>query len=305
MRRPFRRQLYLCLWLLIAIGIVGYESPPFACRVKIRLAPFFSVVIPVHNRRDLLTRALDSIKIQNFSSYEVICVDDHSTDGFEEDVAARGDNFQVFPLTGCSGQHCARARGVEVARGEYIVAMDSDDSLLPGIFWALSREIDRSPDNIDIFWYTSLEWDGVKDSIWNWGLPPSSLVKNVVKIFQKRPLAWELWGKAIRRTTYLAGLSLLTEKERNASLNVAVDLLHSSCIFLKTRAIRYLPKLTGYRYFRDTRESCTNHPNNLNMSIVVLSLCGDIYKRETGKRPRWINPTIRERQRQIAKGRSG
>ena len=91
-----------------------------------------SIIIPVHNRADLLAEAIDSIIAQGLDSYEIIICDDGST----EDIEAACDKFNlpieqlVFSRTEESrGAQVARNRGLSLAQGEFIIFMDSDDAL--------------------------------------------------------------------------------------------------------------------------------------------------------------------------------
>lgn len=91
----------------------------------------FSIVVPVYNVRDYLAECLDSIKHQNYQDYEVIIIDDGSTDGGSDicDQYNKYDNFSVYHQENM-GLSKTRNRGIELARGEYIIFIDSDDIIL-------------------------------------------------------------------------------------------------------------------------------------------------------------------------------
>src|SRR5262245_47210353 len=86
----------------------------------------FSVVIPAHNRLHLLPRTLDSVWAQTFSDFEVVVVNDGSTDGTGEWLAAQGERMRAITQANC-GPGAARNLGTKEARGEYIAFIDSDD----------------------------------------------------------------------------------------------------------------------------------------------------------------------------------
>lgn len=90
----------------------------------------FSVVIPVYNRRDFIQEALRSVFTQEFDDYEVIVVDDGSTDGTRSVLASYGDRIRYLHQQN-QGPGAARNRGVKAARGEYIAFLDSDDRWFP------------------------------------------------------------------------------------------------------------------------------------------------------------------------------
>ena len=94
----------------------------------------FSVVVPTFNRRPLLREALDSVWSQTLTDYEVIVVDDGSTDGTREDLTAAGDRLTAIFQTN-QGPGAARNAGIARARGHYIAFLDSDDRWFP---WTLA-----------------------------------------------------------------------------------------------------------------------------------------------------------------------
>jgi glycosyltransferase involved in cell wall biosynthesis len=91
-----------------------------------------SVVIPTYNRKELLSRAVDSALRQEGVDLEILIVDDGSTDGTREVWAASSDSrIRLIPEEHHGACH-ARNRGMEEARGDYIAFLDSDDSWQPG-----------------------------------------------------------------------------------------------------------------------------------------------------------------------------
>ena len=87
-----------------------------------------SVIIPTHNRRELLLRAIDSVLKQTHADLECIVVDDASTDGTQTAVLDIADErVRYVRLPENVGACAARSRGVDMARGEYIAFQDSDD----------------------------------------------------------------------------------------------------------------------------------------------------------------------------------
>lgn len=105
---------------------------------------FVSVVIPCHNYGRFLSAAIESVLAQNHPSVDVIVVDDGSTDDSAE-VAAR------YPQVVCLqqrnlGQAAAQNRGLEAARGEFVLFLDADDELTPDAVGSLARRLRESPD---------------------------------------------------------------------------------------------------------------------------------------------------------------
>lgn len=94
--------------------------------------PKVSVIIPTHNRPDLLTRAIRSVLVQTYQDFEVIVVDDGMKERAEDVVAKFGDpRIRYLKNESSLGGGGARNRGIVEARGEYIAFLDDDDEWLP------------------------------------------------------------------------------------------------------------------------------------------------------------------------------
>jgi len=90
-----------------------------------------SVVIPLYNKANYITRSLRSVAGQTFADFETIIVDDGSTDGSGELAAEFPDRrFRVLRQAN-AGPGAARNRGIEEARGEAIAFLDADDEWMP------------------------------------------------------------------------------------------------------------------------------------------------------------------------------
>ncbi len=98
--------------------------------------PRVSVIIPVYNRTAQLVRAIESVSRQSFSDYELIVVNDHSTDTAASEITSAISSLQPsipfsFLTTEGKGVSAARNTGIRAAQGEFIAFLDSDDEWLP------------------------------------------------------------------------------------------------------------------------------------------------------------------------------
>lgn len=99
--------------------------------------PAVSVIIPTYNRARMVARAVDSVLNQEFRDFELIVVDDGSTDDSARILDGYGERLTLLRQPN-SGVSAARNRGVRKASGELIAFLDSDDLWLPG---KLSRQV--------------------------------------------------------------------------------------------------------------------------------------------------------------------
>ncbi|MEM1003137.1 MAG: glycosyltransferase [Bacteroidota bacterium] len=99
--------------------------------VRVEHHPTVSVILPTYNRLNLLDRALQSVAHQSFLDFEIIVVDDASTDGTAQWVEDTYPQVKLVKLLENSGSSAARNAGILEAKGKYIAFLDSDDEWLP------------------------------------------------------------------------------------------------------------------------------------------------------------------------------
>ena len=93
--------------------------------------PFFSIVIPTYNRADLIDLTLDSVLAQTFAEFEILVVDDGSTDHTAAVVRAYTDSRLHYLPKVNEERGAARNYGLARAQGEYVLFLDSDDLFHP------------------------------------------------------------------------------------------------------------------------------------------------------------------------------
>lgn len=110
------------------------------------MKPRISVVLPVHNRQDVLARAVQSVLDQRLKEFELVIVDDGSTDG-SVGVAKSfdDDRIKIIELGENRGGNVARNAGVRAASAPLIAFLDSDDTYLPEKLERVVAEFDRKP----------------------------------------------------------------------------------------------------------------------------------------------------------------
>jgi len=89
------------------------------------------VIIPTYNRASLVTSAIKSVINQTYQDYEIIVIDDGSTDNTLDVLAAYSDQIKYVLLPHSGNPATARNAGLSIAEGEYVAFLDSDDEWLP------------------------------------------------------------------------------------------------------------------------------------------------------------------------------
>lgn len=137
--------------------------------------PFFSIVMPVYNRETLVGRAIASCLTQSFDDFEVVVVDDGSSDGTVKAVE-RFDDPRVRLLRHETNRGVCPARNTAMAdaRGRWLVFLDSDDELLPGALEAIARRAAAVPGDVGGLRFACLDERGTSpdpphdDRIWDY-----------------------------------------------------------------------------------------------------------------------------------------
>jgi glycosyltransferase involved in cell wall biosynthesis len=108
--------------------------------------PFFSVVIPTYNRASFIERAVRSVVDQANGDFEIIVVDDGSTDDTAHRLSYIKDNRLRYLKRENGERAAARNFGIKSARGRYITFLDSDDFLKPSYLQAAYDYIGKNPE---------------------------------------------------------------------------------------------------------------------------------------------------------------
>ncbi len=120
-------------------------------------APFFSVVMPVYNVERYLREAADSVLGQAFRDFELILVDDASSDGSRalcDEIAGADSRVRVIRRPENGGLGAARNTGMDGAAGKYIFFMDSDDTVDATLLEDAARALDENPAEVTVFGVT-------------------------------------------------------------------------------------------------------------------------------------------------------
>lgn len=104
-------------------------------------SPVFSIIMPVWNRADCITPAIQSVLVQTFSGYELLIIDDGSDDGLEQTVCHFLSDSVAYFRRPRSGVSAARNFGLDQAHGTYIAYLDSDNTWHPDFLATMHRSL--------------------------------------------------------------------------------------------------------------------------------------------------------------------
>lgn len=141
--------------------------------------PFFSVIIPTYNQCDLLKKAIQSVEKQTFTNYEVIVVDNNSSDGTRE-FLEKNKNVIYKKINNNGVIAKSRNLGIKLAKGQWISFLDSDDTWFEN---KLAKTFDKIKEgNFDVI--CNDEWiidsSNKKKKIWSYGPYEKNFYKKLI-----------------------------------------------------------------------------------------------------------------------------
>jgi glycosyltransferase involved in cell wall biosynthesis len=144
------------------------------------MPPLVSVVIPVFNRAGLIARALDSVARQTFDDYEIIVVDDGSTDGTVDTVRNwRGKPVRLIQHSQNRGAAAARNTGVSSSSSRWIAFLDSDDHWEPEKLARQMSALNGAPAAFMACATSYYSWDGERKRTVQFNIPPGRFVVEI------------------------------------------------------------------------------------------------------------------------------
>jgi glycosyltransferase involved in cell wall biosynthesis len=114
------------------------------------MKPNISICIPTFNRKDYLKQALDSIFAQTYKDFEVVVVDDGSTDGTEEMIKNSAYSVRYYWQEN-RGEAVSRNRLIKLAQCQFITFLDSDDLLMPDAVERMAKAIAEKGEDVVVY----------------------------------------------------------------------------------------------------------------------------------------------------------
>lgn len=212
----------------------------------------YSIIIPIYNASTYLVFSLESLLSQPFQDFELILVDDGSTDesaSICDAYAAKDDRIKVLHETHHGVAH-SRQVGLETARGEYILYVDADDTVELGMIVDMYQEAVTKKADLVICDYRELTHEG---EVYRKQEPTSLDGVAVLEDILDGKLYGALWNKMMRREWLLRTKAAFPQQ-----LTMREDLVFLSQCLPYASKIAYIPK-AYYGYERRNTSALTSH----------------------------------------------
>ena len=225
-----------------------------------------SIIVPVYNAEKYIRQSLDSIRNQTYTDFEVILVDDGSTDGSGIicDEYAKADNrFHVIHQEN-GGVSVARQIGINSASGEYTIHIDPDDWVDETMLEELLRKAELAKADMVICDYWLENSSGTYYISQNPGEKPTA--ESVFRKILLLQLHGGCWNKLLKRESY-QGIGFYP-----SSLSVMEDELFNLRLLSENIKVVYYPK--AFYHYRTNNENSLTHSlssKNIKSEIIIVS----------------------------------
>ena len=236
----------------------------------------FSIVCPVYNSQDFLGECIESVFNQKYQNWELILVNDGSTDGSAqicEEYAKREKRINLINQNN-SGQFLARFVGIKAISGDYVLFLDSDDKLsenaLETLFLTLSNN------RTDIVWFSySFEKAQIVNPFY---LTNDDNIKNgdsLNELFAKR-IGFFLWDKCFSRELFYNMQTKMDFKFNNFSEDTLMVYLISS----NSNSIQIInKKLYYYRYNEKSKVHMISRTDQIGRDYIYTFIYSQVSKK--------------------------
>lgn len=218
----------------------------------------FSIIIPVYNVEKYLKASLNSVNSQSYKNYEVIIVNDGSTDNSEHIIdlfIKKNKRFKKINIKN-AGQGYARNIGVQQASGDFLIFLDSDDYLNLNLLDSLNTYISRQHQLVDIVVYDYLDFENT----------PSNEIRKHIFPDNLRKYAVVPWNKAYRLQFWLKHGFKFPEGISYEDTPLVHTVMGVSNYNIK------LPNIIGYYYRQNRSDSTIGQSQNGDILMRLTAL---------------------------------
>lgn len=240
--------------------------------------PKLSVVIPVYNIEKYVDRCLGSLADQTYKDFEVICVNDGSTDGSLQKLqewASKDSRIKILDQEN-AGPSAARNAGIKAAQGEYVSFLDGDDRYYPMACESIVELLDTSAADVVVFGATYVP-EKAGNAWYYWALSPRNVTYDhfsfdIITKESSRPFIW----KMAFRTAFLRDNDIYLDE----SVRFGEDQIFCFAVYPRASKVRFSSKkLYEYRLARDGSAmdelSTDVHAKMLKHAVVVERVFAD------------------------------
>jgi len=248
--------------------------------------PVFSVVIPTYNQADFLRIALQSVLNQTFEDFEIIVVNNYSTDHTLEVVAEIDDpRLQVINFKNNGVIGAGRNIGIKASKAPYVAFLDSDDTWCSNKLAEVARAIGEDPEIGLVAHLQEMVWEGPVKSSTNFG-PPADFAEDVYEYLL-------LTGNLLATSSAVVRMECL-EQVGLFSEETALITAEDYDLWLKLARVcrfRFIPEVLGANWVHldSASSSIERHVDS------VLSVLRNHLKPKKGQNPAYSTLTVRRR----------
>lgn len=222
--------------------------------------PLFSVIIPTFNRRNVLARAVNSVLRQTITDFELIIVDDGSTDDTEQYIRSIDDPRIKYYKKQNGGQNSALNMGLDLSTGKYIALLDSDD------YW-LNNKLEKV--------YNAYMEDGDVGVVYHW---TGYFDGKEIKIEREDQIEGRCFDKVLK-VGYLTAPTFLTFKAEAIKKIGKLDERISWCqdddlcfMLCKSFKVKVIKEVLGVYSRDDEHQMSKNYPSKKYLDSELLFL---------------------------------
>lgn len=223
----------------------------------------FSIVVPVYNVAPFLKDCFDSLIKQTYRDFEVVIVNDGSTDESADICQRYVDCYPSlfrYITQANGGLFAARRAGALIAKAEYIVAVDGDDTLRKDALAQINELIERSQAQIVCFEMSrNPDYSSAIDEFKEFSTDGTIDKARMKSLICSSPIVNSICGKAVIRTLMLA---CYEDIDDNLRLSMAEDLLLSLYLINGAESFGIIPD--SLYYYRENQDSITRKYRHLN-----------------------------------------
>lgn len=254
--------------------------------------PSISIIVPVFNTRNYITQCLESIKNQTISSIEVIIIDDGSNDGSEEicnEFSSTDERFIVIHQDNM-GLSTARNCGIEIAKGEYVLFVDSDDYIKDDLCEKTYRFAKSNDADLVRFFYQEDTKQGMRFFNKQSSLPQGIIENDLDKLKVAYTSGAMVWKFLIKR-------NLFNNNELRFPLNVIYeDMDFTTKLALSAKRMFVLHECLYMYRIRLGSLSWAQHPNAVEHCLICCNK-GIEFAKSLGVAKEAVNFLINQKER--------